>query len=495
MMPSRIRAGAVASLAAVAFSVVPAGGPPAGAADGPLPRAADPGWIDEDLASAERAGAVLDGGGLRAAPGSGAPLGAPPGGASAPDALVTFPAHAVGGAVRAVDVDLDTSGRAAGFPVEARGVRADGAWTEWSPAGSAPGEPPEVVRVGLPAAVERVQVRVGIVTAPDAAPDTDGDTASLSGVRLRPVAAAEGDASALPGAAFAARVFTTRIGLVGNTTANGHKVRTNDNFAALPSRRALSAKGKGDYTVRVCTKGADERAEAPPPAAGAQGGEQDHGARGRCVYLPVWDVGPWNTKDDHWNEERQTWDDLPRGLPQAQAAYSDGHNGGRDGSGRRVTNPAGIDLADGAFRNGLRLTDNAWVHVDYLWTAGHRHRAEISATSAAGTVDVRPGPGTEFPVTGTAADAASVDVECRLAGEAVKGPNGDGADWYRIGPGDYIPAAFADGGGDAPRCGGADVPSPDVPAPGVPIPDVPAPDVPAPGVPGVGGDPFAAVAG
>ena len=58
----------------------------------------------------------------------------------------------------------------------------------------------------------------------------------------------------------------------------------------------------------------------------------------------------------------------PQGRPQAQAAFENKHNGGRDGFGRQVKNPAGIDLADGTFW-GLGLTDNAFVTVDYLWTA------------------------------------------------------------------------------------------------------------------------------
>jgi hypothetical protein len=58
---------------------------------------------------------------------------------------------------------------------------------------------------------------------------------------------------------------------------------------------------------------------------------------------------------------------LPQGLPEAQAAYEDGYNDGLDGFGRRVLNPAGIDLADGTFYN-VGLNDNGWVTVTYLWT-------------------------------------------------------------------------------------------------------------------------------
>jgi hypothetical protein len=72
------------------------------------------------------------------------------------------------------------------------------------------------------------------------------------------------------------RVFATREGLVGGTTANGHVITSRDHFVALPSRRGLSPKNTGDYTVRVCA------------------------ASGRCEWVPVWDVGPWNITDDYW---------------------------------------------------------------------------------------------------------------------------------------------------------------------------------------------------
>jgi len=142
-----------------------------------------------------------------------------------------------------------------------------------------------------------------------------------------------------------ARLFATREGLVGRTTANGHVVRARDRFVALPSRRALSHEGGREFQVRLVY-------------------------HGRSVVAPVWDVGPWNVRDDHWNppEQREQWRDLPRGLPQAQAAFLDGYNGGKDGFGRRVSNPSGIDLADGTFWSDLRMPDNDWVAVEYLWS-------------------------------------------------------------------------------------------------------------------------------
>ncbi|MFD1659152.1 hypothetical protein ACFSL4_13260 [Streptomyces caeni] len=91
----------------------------------------------------------------------------------------------------------------------------------------------------------------------------------------------------------------------------------------------------------------------------------------RCEAAPVWDVGPWNTHDDHWNpsSRREQWKDLSRGLPEAQAAYQNGRSGGRDEFGRQVANRAGIDLADGTFCN-VGLNDNGWVTVSWLRTDG-----------------------------------------------------------------------------------------------------------------------------
>jgi hypothetical protein len=141
------------------------------------------------------------------------------------------------------------------------------------------------------------------------------------------------------------RVFATREGLVGRTTANGHVVRHNDSFVALPSRRALSSAGGNEFQVRLTYQG-------------------------RSVVVPVWDVGPWNIRDDHWSaaSKREQWRDLPQGTPEAQAAFLEGYNGGKDGFGRRVSNPAGIDLADGVFADALRMRDNDWIAVEYLWS-------------------------------------------------------------------------------------------------------------------------------
>ena len=125
-------------------------------------------------------------------------------------------------------------------------------------------------------------------------------------------------ATPTPAAGVSYRVFATREGEVGGVTANGHTIQPRDHFVALPSRRGLSPINTGDYTVRVCTTSGS-----------------------RCEYAPVWDVGPWNTRDDYWNPAavRENWKDLPQGRPEAQAAYQYGYHGGKDQFGRTVLQP------------------------------------------------------------------------------------------------------------------------------------------------------------
>ncbi len=222
---------------------------------------------------------------------------------------------------------------------EIRGQTAAGRWTEWSTAvASAP--------TVLAEAVTAVQIRVNLLA------DTGQTSPALRSVTVTAASAASARTPARAPRAMAAagggsyRVYATREGLTGGTTANGHRIASNDHFVALPSTRVLNPQGRTDYSVRIC-----------------------YGRSGRCVTAPVWDVGPWNEHDDYWNPpaQRERFTDLPQGKPEAQAAYQDRYNGGRDGFGRAVGNPAGIDLADGTFAD-LGLADNDWVDVTYLWT-------------------------------------------------------------------------------------------------------------------------------
>ena len=91
--------------------------------------------------------------------------------------------------------------------------------------------------------------------------------------------------------------------------------------------------------------------------------------RGR-IRAPVKEVGPWNIRDNYWQSRRKRdmWDDLKRCKPEAEAAYFDNYNHGKDQFGRKVLNPAGVDLTPrAAKRLGLRKYQNAWVKVRYPW--------------------------------------------------------------------------------------------------------------------------------
>jgi hypothetical protein len=133
------------------------------------------------------------------------------------------------------------------------------------------------------------------------------------------------------------RLWATREGLVGRTTASGHLITPDDHFVALPSRKALNKSVIVSY-------------------------------RSKNVTVPVLDIGPWN-RDDPWWEPAATrgqFADLPRFVPEVWAAYENGYNGGRDANGRFVTFPAMIDLADGVYADlGMQQAD--WIDVTLTW--------------------------------------------------------------------------------------------------------------------------------
>lgn len=310
-----------------------------------------------------------------------------------------------------LDANIPAGSEAA---VDVRGKRADGVWSEWIEIS------PDATAV-LPEMTSSVQVRL-VRIAPEGSPGPEVSRIDMTAWN----AAGAATSRSVSAAQSTFRVFATREGLVGGTTANGHVIVNRDHFVALPSRRGLADRGSGNYSVQVCTSD-----------------------NSRCEWAPVWDVGPWNTKDDYWNADRQMWTDLPQGTPQAQAAYLEDYNGGKDQFGREVANPAGIDLADGTFWDGLRLSDNAWVNVTYEWTGSG---AWGTIATARTPLNVRSGPRGSAEQVGLAARHAQVRIECQVSGDSVTGTQGTSNLWYRLASGKYVARAYVEVGSAPTAC-------------------------------------------
>jgi hypothetical protein len=91
---------------------------------------------------------------------------------------------------------------------------------------------------------------------------------------------------------------------------------------------------------------------------------------GPAVGPRVKEVGPWNTYDNYWvqNRDRTMYKRVPRCKPEAQVAYYQNFNKGKDEFGREVLNPAGVDLTPDVARSmGLEEHQNAWVWVRFPW--------------------------------------------------------------------------------------------------------------------------------
>lgn len=90
----------------------------------------------------------------------------------------------------------------------------------------------------------------------------------------------------------------------------------------------------------------------------------------------VLEAGPWNVDDNYWSrsndpQPRRMFRDLGLGMPEAQAAYFNGYNGGLDQFGRKVTAPFGIDLGrQVSIDIGLQPGVNDWITVSFMWTDG-----------------------------------------------------------------------------------------------------------------------------
>ncbi len=293
-----------------------------------------------------------------------------------------YPAHAVAHPVNRVHATLDATVPASTkVTIDVRGVDGTGTWTEWRQVDTAG-------NAVLPRVVDQVQARVDLVSHAGA---VKVRTLKLS-ADTTPVAATP---RTVTPKALSYQVYATREGLVGGTTANGHVIQNSDHFVALPSGRALSPNGSSSFSVTVCG-----------PA--------------RCETAPVWDVGPWNTTDDYWNPAgtRQSWTNLAQGMPEAQAAYNIGYNGGKDQFGRTVANPAGIDLADGTFYN-VGLNNNGYVTVTYNWTSGGGGAGTTNFPTWGTDVNIHSQANTTSGVVASLANPTTVAVQCQVHGQNI----------------------------------------------------------------------------
>ncbi|MEN3316092.1 MAG: hypothetical protein V7605_2326 [Acidimicrobiaceae bacterium] len=121
---------------------------------------------------------------------------------------------------------------------------------------------------------------------------------------------------------------------------------------------------------------------------------------GQSAVIPLKDSGPWNIDDNYWDygpntpRPRRFAADLPPGVPETQAAFSNGyhssancldlngqptgHAGGTDQFGRCVLNPAGIDLSRAAASQ-LGIAGNDWVTVTFLWEPLRNNMVSMSS--------------------------------------------------------------------------------------------------------------------
>ena len=94
------------------------------------------------------------------------------------------------------------------------------------------------------------------------------------------------------------------------------------------------------------------------------------GSGGLTETPRVKETGPWNTYDNYWArwKNRTMFKRAGRCNPEAQEAYYHNFHGGKDEFGRKVLNPAGIDVTPAVARGmNLKRYQNAWVYVRFPW--------------------------------------------------------------------------------------------------------------------------------
>jgi LysM repeat protein len=118
----------------------------------------------------------------------------------------------------------------------------------------------------------------------------------------------------------------------------------------------------------------------------------------------VGESGPWNVDDNFWATTsdptpRRMFADLALGMPEAQAAYFNGYNGGVDQFGREVTAPFGIDLArQVSIDIGLEPGKNDWIDVSFMWTEGWDGGSGSNPSESEGTAQAQPTRATIIPI-------------------------------------------------------------------------------------------------
>ena len=91
-------------------------------------------------------------------------------------------------------------------------------------------------------------------------------------------------------------------------------------------------------------------------------------SKGKRTRAPVKETGPWNTRDNYWRagKDRSMWSNLPRCVPQAQAAFFRDYHRGKDQFGREVRNPSGMDITLAVARSmdvGKRIQRKGYIKV------------------------------------------------------------------------------------------------------------------------------------
>ncbi len=135
-----------------------------------------------------------------------------------------------------------------------------------------------------------------------------------------------------------------------------------------------------------CLKFANGGAMACDGYAFGQGYSIMIGYQGKLVAALVAESGPWNVDDNFWSklsdpQPRRMFADLGLGVPEAQAAYFNGYNGGLDQYGRVVTSPVGLDISCSLAKTLGLPSGNTRVAVTFLWTEGWDQAAPGGSTT------------------------------------------------------------------------------------------------------------------